>query len=131
MKKQSGFTLIEIVMVLVLLGILTAVAVPKYFDLQEEAAKKAAATFAAEYQAQLNANFAKGLLDNPENKSCSDIATAAKTAVETNNTDLFNASGNNGVTASELDGSTIKLTIKVKGYTSTAGEYTARMPQCN
>ena len=30
---QKGFTLIEIVMVLVLLGILAAVAVPKYFDL--------------------------------------------------------------------------------------------------
>lgn len=37
---QAGFTLIEIVMVLVLLGILSAVAVPKYFDLQEEAAAK-------------------------------------------------------------------------------------------
>lgn len=40
-SKAFGFTLIEIVMVLVLLGILSTVAVPKYFDLQEEAQAKA------------------------------------------------------------------------------------------
>lgn len=68
MKKQSGFTLIEIVMVLVLLGILTAVAVPKYFDLQKEANEKAAATYAAEYQARLNAHFAKQLMKTPTPK---------------------------------------------------------------
>lgn len=38
--RQDGFTLIEITLVLVLLGVLAAVAVPKYFDLQEEAARK-------------------------------------------------------------------------------------------
>ena len=32
---EAGFTLIEIVMCLIILGILAAVAVPKYFDLQE------------------------------------------------------------------------------------------------
>ena len=34
--NQRGFTLLEIIAVLVILGILAAVAVPKYIDLQEE-----------------------------------------------------------------------------------------------
>lgn len=44
-KHQKGFTLIELVMVIVVLGILAAVAVPKFVNLQTDAenAAKAAA----------------------------------------------------------------------------------------
>lgn len=59
---SRGFTLIDIVMVLVLLGILSAVAVPKYFDQQEAAEKKNAQQALQAIQTETNARFAEALL---------------------------------------------------------------------
>ena len=118
-KKQMGFTLIEIVMVLVLLGILSAVAVPKYFDLKNQAEAKACGAIAAEVQARLNGGFANELL-NGTDKTCAKArekgieeglaAVSESGSITTNYTVTYEPTD-----PSKLDANATSFDIKIKG----------------
>jgi len=120
LKKQSGFTLIELVMVIVILGILSAIAIPKFADLTTQAkiaagkgglgamrsavaidyAKSATSGTVAFPSAITTALFADSLIPkNPLNNSTSVAATAAAPAGTATSTDgwwYISASGRAG-----------------------------------
>ena len=80
MKKKS-FTLVEIIAVLVIIGIMAAVAAPKFISMAAEARNKAALAGVAEAKATLAVAYAKAYLSNGGQPTRAQVYTASGMAV--------------------------------------------------
>ncbi|WP_429155247.1 prepilin-type N-terminal cleavage/methylation domain-containing protein [Aeromonas media] len=69
MKKQSGFTLIELVIVIIILGILAVTAAPKFLNLQDDARLAAANGVKASLQSSSQLVYSKAAILGIESTS--------------------------------------------------------------
>ncbi|MFR8958684.1 MAG: type IV pilin protein [Sutterella wadsworthensis] len=125
-NSKRGFTLIEIVMVLVLLGILAAVAIPKYYDLKTKAEEQTAKTVAAEFQARLNGKFADLILDG---KTCEAAVAGALTEAQTVGRDTEQKTHGFTIEFNPAE-NTANATLTVKKDNETRATVTIAVPKC-
>lgn len=83
MRKQSGFTLIELVIVIIILGILAVTAAPKFLNVQEDARKAVAAGVLAAVQSSSQLVYSKSALESKERAPTGEISSADGAKIKT------------------------------------------------
>ncbi len=75
-KNEGGFTLIELIMVIVILGIISAVAIPKFLSLSDSAKLSSARGIGAAVTGSIQAAHADYLIDNTQTYTLDDVLSA-------------------------------------------------------
>jgi len=79
MKRNAGFTLIELVIVIIVLGILAATAVPKFINLQDDARASVVKGAEAAIHSSANLIYSKSAIDGVETSSAATVTAAGET----------------------------------------------------
>ncbi|HIF9350824.1 TPA: type II secretion system protein [Photobacterium damselae] len=77
MKRQGGFTLIELVVVIVILGILAVTAAPKFMNLQNDARKASLQGLKGSIEGAAGIVYGKAAVQGVESKDASEVGGVA------------------------------------------------------
>ena len=136
MRQQRGFTLIELVMVIVILGVLAAVVIPKFIDISADARNAAAQGVAGSIASGTSVNYAARKAGNASGVAlaAANVCTSAllqpfvsgvtlvsaATASATADGQFTVLSGTTADCAAAADGAAVSCSIQANGPSTTA-----------